>query len=185
MTTPIAPILADLRQDHRNMARLLNLLEQQTEAIYDEDETGLDLMVDIMHYMTVYPDAVHHPKEDKLYAELRAARPDLSRDMGRITDEHRAIGDQSSQLHDKLVAAASGNMVRRKELVGDALRYIKSLRAHMRWEESDLFRRLDEMVADGHDSIVVSTVVDHHDPLFGSKVEARFQSLYRSITPLK
>ena len=50
------------------MAQLLMLLENQTEAIFSEDHSDLELMVDIMHYMTVYPDAVHHPKEDKLYA---------------------------------------------------------------------------------------------------------------------
>lgn len=183
MSKEIAPILAELRQDHHNMARLLNLLEGQAEAIFGEDEFDLELMVDIMHYMTVYPDAVHHPKEDKLYAELRAARPDLAQGMARISDEHHTIGSQSVLLHDILMEAASGNMVRRKAIVADVLRYVESLRAHMRWEESDLFMRLDTMIADGHDAVETSTVVDHHDPLFGARVEARFNALYKAIIP--
>jgi len=183
MSKEIAPILAELRQDHRNMAGLLNLLERQAEAIFGEDEFDLGLMVDIMQYMTAYPDAVHHPKEDKLYAELRAARPDLAQGMARISDEHRTIGGQSILLRDKLVEAASGNMVLRKEIVADALRYVESLRAHMRWEESDLFMRLDKMIADGHDAVETSTVVEYRDPLFGAKVEARFKALYKAIIP--
>lgn len=181
MSTEIAPMLAELRQDHRNMARLLNLLERQTQTIFDGEESELELMVDVMRYMTGYPDAVHHPKEDKLYAELRAARPDLAKGMSRVSDEHRVIGDQGVLLRDKLEEAASGNLVRRNALVAESLRYVGSLRAHMRWEESDLFRRLDRMVKDGHDVIRVSTIVDHRDPLFGATLEARFQSLYNAI----
>ena len=181
MSNEIAPILAELRQDHRNMARLLNMLEHQTEAIFGEVESDFELMMDIMHYMTVYPDAVHHPKEDRLYAELRAARPDLSQGMARISNEHHTIGGLSILLRDKLQEAVSGNMVLRKEIVADALRYVETLRAHIRWDESDLFRRLDRMVADGHELIETSTVADRHDPLFSVHVEARFRALYKAI----
>lgn len=183
MTDEIAPVLAELRQDHRNIARLLNLLERQTEMIFDGTPSELELMVDIMRYMTGYPDAVHHPKEDKLYAELRAVRPDLAKGMSRVSDEHRQIGDMGILLRDKLEEAVAGSMVRRKELVSAALRYVQSLRAHMRWEESDLFRRLDRMVADGHDVIRTSRVVDQRDPLFGATIEARFRALYDAIDP--
>lgn len=181
MSNEIAPILAELRQDHRNMARLLNLLERQAETIFEGTHSDLELMVDVMRYMTGYPDAVHHPKEDKLYAELRAARPDLAKGMSRVAEDHRMIGDQGILLRDKLEEAASGNLVRRKELVADALRYVGSQRTHMRWEESDLFRRLDTMVKDGHDVIKLSTLLDHRDPLFGATLEARFKTLYKAI----
>lgn len=181
MSTKISPILEELRQDHRNMARLLNLVEQQSQAIFDGAHIELDLLVDVMRYMTGYPDAVHHPKEDKLYAELRAARPDLAKGLSRVSDEHRVIGDQGVLLRDRLEEAVAGNMVRRKDLVADALRYVGTLRAHMRWEESDLFRRLDRMVKDGHDVIRISTILDYRDPLFGAALEARFRTLYDAI----
>lgn len=163
------------------MARLLSLLERQSERIFEGSRSELELMVDVMRYMTGYPDAVHHPKEDRLYAELRAARPDLAEGMSRVSEEHRTIGEQGMLLREKLEEAASGNMVRRNELVADALRYVGTLRAHMRWEESDLFRRLDRMVADGHDVIRTSRVVDQRDPLFGATIEARFRALYDAI----
>lgn len=183
MSNEIAPILAELRQDHRNMTKLLNMLNHQAEALFDEDESDLKRMLDIMHYMTVYPDAVHHPKENRLYAELRAARPDLSKGMQRIYNEHCTIGDMSVLLRNKLEEAVAGNTVLRKAIVADALRYVESLRAHMRWEESDLFRRLDRMVADGHGVIETSTVVHRQDPLFGTNVESRFQALYKTLCP--
>lgn len=181
MTNEIAPILAELRQDHRNMAKLLTLLEQQTELVFDKGNSQVELMVDIMRYMTVYPDTVHHPNEDSLYAELRAARPDLSQGMARVTDDHDKIADQSIELRDKLETMASGDTVPRKELVAGALRYIKALRQHMDWEESDLFRRLDKMVADGHELIEASTIVRRQDPLYGPAVGEQFQALHEAV----
>lgn len=181
MSNEIAPILAELRQDHRNMAKLLTLLEEQIEDIFDEGDGELPLMIDIMHYMTVYPDTVHHPKEDQLYAELRAARPDLSQGMAKITQEHHTIGERGLKLCRNLEMAESGNSVRRKEIVADALRYIESLRAHMNWEESDLFKRLDKMLADGHTAVETSTFVSRQDPLFGTAVEERFKALHKAV----
>ena len=182
MSIEIAPLLAELRQDHRNMAKLLTLLEQQVEEIFAERDSQIELLIDIMRYMTVYPDTVHHPNEDLLYAELRAARPELSQGMAQIADDHRKIGAQSIQLREKFEMLASGNTVRRKEIVADALRYSKSLREHMKWEESDLFGRLDKLVADGHEVIETSTIVRREDPLYGPAIDAQFQSLYKVVS---
>lgn len=182
MPNEIAPILAELRRDHRNMALLLNLLERETESIYEQTASDLGLMLEIMRYMTVFPDTVHHPNEDKLYAELRAARPDLAWGMARISEEHHTIGERSIRLREKLEEAVAGSMVRRDQIIADAHRYIESLRKHMHWEESDLFRRLDKLVADGHEIIESSTIVDHKDPLFGVKVDAQFKAVYKAIT---
>ena len=109
------------------MALLLNLLEREANNVYAGKEADFDLMRDIMHYMTVYPDAVHHPKEDKIYAELQSARPDLASGFGRITVDHRGIAEQSEQLHDELALIESGGIVRRNSVVSSALRYVNTI----------------------------------------------------------
>ena len=67
MRIKLARILEELREDHRNLTRLLDLLENECRDIPDEGEPDMDLLHDIMHYMTVYPDAIHHPREDLVY----------------------------------------------------------------------------------------------------------------------
>lgn len=181
MSNEIAPILAELRQDHRNMVVLLDLLEAEADKLYSDDSPDFALMLEIMHYMTVYPDSVHHPKEDRIYAELKAARPDLAKGMAHITDEHRTIAENSLALRDKLEQVVSGNFVRRNDVVGDAVRYIDGLRRHMRWEESDLFRRIDRMIADGHATVDAAILISRGDPLFGSHVEERFKPVFERI----
>ena len=73
MSNVLANLLAELRNDHKNMALILDLLETESNRLYNGQDGDYELMADVMRYMTVYPDAIHHPKEDRVYAELKAA----------------------------------------------------------------------------------------------------------------
>ena len=176
-----AKVLAELREDHKNMALMINLLERESNRIYEGDEPDYELLQDVMHYMTVYPDAVHHPKEDRLYAELKAVRPDLSTGFDRITMDHRHIAELSVKLRDDIAAINAGNPVLRKSVVADALRYVNTLRGHMQWEELDLFRRVEEMIRMGHDVISSAQMIHAYDPVFGPEVEENFGRLVKHI----
>ncbi len=181
MDNNVANVLTELRQDHKNMGLMLNLLEQESNRLYVGDDPDFELLHDIMHYMTVYPDAVHHPKEDRIYAELKAIRPDLSAGFKRITVDHRQIAELSIKLRDDIAAINSSHFVQRKTIVADALRYVNMLRGHMQWEELDLFRRVEEMIAGGHNLVEAATYLQGCDPVFGSKVEQDFENLVKSI----
>ncbi len=181
MDNNVANVLTELRQDHKNMGLMLNLLEQESNRLYVGDDPDFELLHDIMHYMTVYPDAVHHPKENRIYAELKAVRPDLSSGFDRITVDHRQIARLSVRLRNDVASVNAGGVVRRKSVVADMLRYVNTLRGHMQWEELDLFRRVEEMIAEGHELIEAATILQTSDPVFGKQVEAKFSRLYESL----
>ncbi len=181
METNARTIIAELREDHKNMALMINLLERESNRIYDGHDPDFEMLQDIMHYMTVYPDAVHHPKEDRLYAELKAFRPDLSTGFERITMDHRHIAELSVKLRDDIASINSGTPMRRNAVVADALRYVNTLRGHMQWEELDLFRRVDEMIRMGHDVLDTANFAHVGDPVFGPEVQQNFGRLVECI----
>jgi hemerythrin-like domain-containing protein len=181
MDNNVLKVLAELRQDHKNMSLMLNLLELESNRLFDGEETDFELLQDIMHYMTVYPDSVHHPKEDRIYAELKTARPDLSVGFDRITVDHRNIEELGLKLRNDIASVISGSMVPKNSVVADTLRYVNTLRGHMQWEELDLFRRVEEMVAEGHELIEASTFLQTADPVFGPEVEKKFSRLFESV----
>jgi hemerythrin-like domain-containing protein len=181
MEKNVSLLLRDLRQDHRNMGLMLNLLELESNRLFDGGDTDFELIHDIMHYMTVYPDAVHHPKEDRIYAELKAVRPDLSSGFGRITVDHRLIAALGMKLRDEVATINAGGFVSKNAVVSDALRYVNTLRGHMQWEELDLFRRVEEMVREGHALIEAATLMPSADPVFGPEVEENFGRLFESV----
>jgi hemerythrin-like domain-containing protein len=163
------------------MALLLDIVERESECIYRESEPDFELLHDVMSYMAVYPDAVHHPKEDRIYLELMTVRPDLTSGFHRISQDHRSIAEQSIKLRNAFASVESGSVVPRKLLVADALRYVNTLRNHMQWEEIDLFRRCAEMANDGHPFVVDSRLQSVRDPLFGKNVAERYSRLYERI----
>jgi len=160
---------------------MLDILERESNRIYDGEEPDYELLHDVMHYMTVYPDAVHHPKEDRVYAELRAVRPDLSTGFERITMDHRHIAELSVKLRDDFAAINAGSPVRRRSVVANALRYVNTLRGHMQWEELDLFRRVEEMIRQGHVELDTANYPHTFDPVFGPEVEENFSRLIDTV----
>jgi len=181
MDQNVANVLAELRQDHKNMSLMLDLLELESNRLFDGYDTDFELLHDIMHYMTVYPDAVHHPKEDRIYAELKTVRPDLSIGFDRITVDHRHIAELSFKLRNEIESVISGGVIRKKSVVADTLRYVNTLRGHIQWEELDLFRRIEGMIAEGHELIESSTFLQTTDPVFGPEVEEKFSRLFESV----
>lgn len=177
MSNDVAQVLSELRDDHRDMGALLQLLETEANRVYERQEPDFEVMGDIMQYMTVYPDAIHHPKEDRLYAEMRAVRPDLCAGMERISFDHRNIAEFGLKLRDDLSAVFSGGVVSRSSIVADALRYVSTLRDHMSWEERDLFRRIEQMCRDGHQVIEHELLPASADPVFGRNVADRYERL--------
>ncbi len=163
------------------MALMLNILEQEANSIYSGNDPDLELLDDVMYYMSIYPDAIHHPKEDRVYAELKAARPDLSEGFKRITVDHRRIEEMGLILRRSILSIASDQIVKRDSLVAETLRYVTTLRGHMQWEESDLFRRVDEMIADGHRCLDTAVFMHECDPVFGPMVEKRFEDLLARV----
>ena len=119
MTIQLADVLSDLREDHRNIAVMLDLLEREINRIRDGGKPDYELIHDIMRYMTVYSDAVHHPKEDVLYTAMRKVQPDLGAGLERVAPEHAELAILGESLRHDIEAIASGVAVTRKRILAD------------------------------------------------------------------
>ncbi len=181
MNTDTRELLAELRQDHRNMARVLDLMDDIVTEMEAGKDPDFELFDEAMRYMTVYPDAVHHPKEDVVYEQLRVKRPDLGEDLDNVPDDHADIARLGNLLRNEVEAIVAGAAVRREKMIEDTSAYIRRLRDHMNWEERDLFRRIDAML-DAEDGAVDVAAYEHiKDPVFELEIEAGFRRLIQSL----
>lgn len=174
-------LLDELREDHRNMALVLNILDRVADTAKAGEDPDFELVDEIMRYMTVYPDAVHHPKEDVVYSELKKSRPDLAVDLEDVPSDHREIAELGSRLRDDVEAIIAGAAVRRENFVKDTSEYVQQLRDHMQWEEGDLFKRVDEMIGDDDQVIDVEKYQHIKDPVFELEIESVFGRLTASL----
>jgi len=163
------------------MALILKVLERTVETAATGANPDFELIDEIMRYMTVYPDAVHHPKEDVVYAELRKRRPDLADGLDNVPKDHAQITQLGSKLRDDVEAIIAGAAVRREQFIIDALMYVGRLRNHMNWEEETLFSCVDTMMGEYPHAIDVSDFMHVKDPIFELEVEAGFRRLVGSL----
>ena len=112
---------------------------------------------------------------------MREERDDLSDGLDDVTVDHTAIAELGTRLRDDVEAINAGAAVRREKLIEDTAEYVQRLRAHMRWEEEDLFRRLDEMLDTRSLAFDISEIGHVRDPVFELEVEAGFKRLMSSL----
>ena len=184
MTILLADLLADLREDHRNMATMLDLRERDLERIRHSEKPDYELIHDILRYMTVYSDAVHHPKEDLLYGAMKTEDPSLAVGLEKVEPEHRELAILGETLRNDVEAIASGVAVTRFRLIADMSDYVDRLREHMSWEEGDLFLRADALVEAESAMFVTISHLDKLDPVFGPEREHSFANLLQNIKDL-
>lgn len=177
MTVKLTQVLEELREDHRNLALLLNLLEAECESATLDEGPDFELLHDIMQYMTVYSDAVHHPKEDLVYDELRARGDEFAEGLEGVGPDHRDIAQLGSALRSDIEAIISGAAVTREKLMLDLRGYVDRLRNHMAWEEEDLFERADALAAENEEAGIDASVFPDDDPLFGATRQTSFLNL--------
>lgn len=178
MSKAATELLKELRLDHRNMAILLNLLQDEADRIEHDEDIDFELAHDIMRYMTVYSDAIHHPREDLIYAGLLKLEPKLAEGLEEVEAQHQELAELGARLRSDFEAILSGTAVTRGQVVADARDYLHRLRRHMAWEEEDLFRRAD---AKGDELEIDDSHLRKDDPVFGEQREAGFTGLFQAI----
>ncbi len=171
MQIDIRELVAELREDHRNTEVLLGLVRQEVQTARNGGDPDFELLDDILHYLTVYADAVHHPREDRLYTQLAAV--DNTPGLSFVETDHREIAAQGALLKRDCEAVRSGAALIREKFIADALRYTDRLEEHMRWEERALFSRAEQL-ANQHIDL---SSLEADDPVFGPSPSADFETL--------
>lgn len=179
MKIPTLILMRELREDHTNMSIVLDLLQDCIDRTIAGENPDFELIDDVMHYMTIYPDAVHHPKEDIVYAELQAKRPDLADGLEDVPEDHRQIAELGSQLRHDVAAVVAGMAMLREKFIADAQAYVTRLRNHMQWEEDDLFKRIDTMLSDEGQDLAVGDYI--RDPVFELEIASGFARLRSAV----
>lgn len=177
----MAEIMRLLRDEHGNLAKVLDILNRQVEIVAAGDPPDFDLLESILEYTLNYPDLCHHPKEDRIYQKLRARDAAAARAVGDLHDEHRRLGGTTRRF-----AAAVRNLRRDPDLprgviANLAREYLDFADHHMRVEESTFFPIALESLTDSDWVAIDSAVVNRIDPLFGLHVQKAYQLLHAEI----
>ena len=174
-------VLEQLHTDHRNMARLLNVLTDQLTSLQRGDPTDFDLMHDIMRYMRSYPDFSHHPKEELMFERLIRHDEDAREPISKLSKEHHTLAEKGEAVLDLLRHVIDGALTSREDLVQSGQDYVHTLWEHMRLEEDDVFLRAEKLLTREEWDAVAEAYAEQLDPVFGGSIVEDFRSLYNYI----
>ena len=170
-------ILLQLRKDHENQAALLDLLERQIVSFGRGERTDYEIVKGVLDYCLSYPEQCHHPREDKVYAMLRRRKPDLADAIGQLVSEHDELAALTRGVSYAVAQVLADTDMPRRWFGTVALRFVRTYRDHMGREDGDLFPAAEESLSRQDWLEIEAATPDADDPLFGDRVEKRFESL--------
>jgi len=180
-TKRTADRIASWHADHVHFARLLDLLEDELEQFGGGAAPRYDLMEAIVYYMTHYSDAVHHPKEDLVFAIIKTRDPRFRGPVDELAWEHRILRETGEQLARDLDDIINGSIAPRDRLQQSAREYIACMRGHMNVEEVEILPAAQRLLTDDDWPVVDARIGDVDDPLFASGTDIRYAALREHI----
>ncbi len=132
-------LLDILREEHRNIETLLRVLERELNIFDRAERPDYEVVQAVIDYFRDYPDRCHHPKEDAVFAKLRARDPAAAASVGDLEAEHQSGAERLRRVARAVEGVLSEREVLR-QTVDDIMRdFIEKERRHMEMEERVLF----------------------------------------------
>ncbi|MDF2182748.1 hemerythrin domain-containing protein [Neptuniibacter sp. CAU 1671] len=174
-------ILQELHQDHINLSRLLNLLEHEVANLQQGEAADLNLLADVIRYISEYADGYHHPREDELYAFFAGRNAKLDQELGCCVDEHHGLTQHTRILRQTLDDVLNDAVVPMTQLVEQLVLFLEEQKAHLDHEEGQLFPMI-RLIAEAEDwALLAEELPNRQDPLFGAQLAAEYSALYQAL----
>jgi hemerythrin-like domain-containing protein len=178
-------IIDALRQEHSNIEKLLRVLERELSVFDRSDRPDYDVVLSVIEYFMDYPDSCHHPKEDVIFAKLKARDPVAAAGIFNIENEHR---DEARRLRRVSLAVESvlGDQDLLRQDVDDIIRdFIDHQREHIAMEEHVFFPAALKALQPADWDEVALSLADRDDPLIPPGLEEKYDALWRRILKLE
>lgn len=173
-----------IHQDHVNLDKVLTvLLEVGGDLPERRSEDALSVLNDCVYYIKVFPERVHHPKEETvLFPVVRSKRPDLAPVLDELEAQHEKGKKAIAEIAEGLRKLKSDWAANREAFQGQVRSYVESQREHMSLEEREILKSVKASLS----SVDMSTINRAYgvttDPLFGDNLATGFEVLLKRIT---
>jgi len=176
-------IMLHLHNEHKYMTKLLNILNEQLEMVKVGQIPDFNIMYEVAHYLNTFSDVSHHPHEDVIYKKLSQRDASIKGEVENLLIEHESTSKKTESLMQSLKEALEAPSFELAESLQFRCEdYVSTLNNHMDLEESLVFPRIREVLTEEDWADIINEIQPDNDPLFGKKVEQRYQELFEAIS---
>ena len=174
-------VLKALHTEHAHICRVLDFLDTQIGLLEKGENPEWDLMRDVMHYMTNFPDIYHHPKEDLVFKRLRARQAGAIPEIDDILHEHGELAEMGRKFRAAIQEVEGGSVMSVDEFCKMARSYVDVQRRHVELEERVLFPLAKKFLKPEDWSEVDEAIESQPDPMFGLMVKDEYKLIRSAL----
>src|SRR5208337_2664211 len=109
-------IIERLSREHRDIEKLLAVLERELEIFDRRDRPNYEVIRAIISYFKVYPQIYHHPREDLVFAKLRSRDPAAAAKVGDLAREHQSGAERLHRVAQAVDSMLADRAIHREDL---------------------------------------------------------------------
>jgi hemerythrin-like domain-containing protein len=178
--------IAIIQDEHRTLAAVLHGLLFLVREIRDRGATpDFALLGSMLHYVDLFPERFHHPKEDRyLFALLRTRHPPAGPLIDLLQNQHEIGADKIRELEQRLARFREGGAAEFPAFADAVEAYAVFHWDHLRREERDVIPLAKEHLTSADWEVIDAAFAGHTDPLLGTDQGVGFEALFRRIVDL-
>ncbi len=174
-------MLQKLGEEHRNMARLLEVLQDQLDVFSSGGHPDYDVLTSAAEYFMGFPDQCHHPKEDMILRRMRERDPDAAETVGELESDHEGIAILARRFSEAVERVLQESEMPRSVFVATLKEFIDTQREHMEMERDRFFPLAQAVLTQQDWQELGKAAGDERDPLYSEEGAEEFEALRRAI----
>jgi hemerythrin-like domain-containing protein len=178
-------IIELLSREHRNIERLLAVLERELEVFDLGDRPDYEVVRAVIDYFERYPKQYHHPQEDLVFARLRVRAPAAAAKVANLKVEHQKGAERLHRVAQAVDGVLADREILRADVDGIVRDFIEHERRHIAMEERDFFPAAAEALKPQDWTEIDAALTRGKDPLFSDAAEGQFEALRAHILELE
>jgi hemerythrin-like domain-containing protein len=174
-------IIEILLEEHRNIEKLLRVLEHELEVFDRSERPDYEILQSIIRYFEGYPESCHHPKEEMVYQKLKVRDPAAAKSVGDVEAEHQVETKRLRRFAQAVEYILADQEFLRETFDLAVHDFIDHQRQHMEKEERLLFPAAVKALRAEDWAEIDARLGDRADPLFKGAIESKFDNLEKTI----
>jgi len=181
----MAYIIEMLRQEHRNIEKLLRVLDRELSVFDRGGRPDYAIVLAVIDYFEDYPDTCHHPKEDFIFERLKVRDAAAAAEIGDLEAEHLEGAKRLRRVAQTIEAVLNDQDLVRDAASNTIHEFIDRERLHMMMEERIVFPAALKALRASDWAEIALKLADREDPLSQPRLEDKFSTLRRKILELE
>lgn len=173
--------MESLHTDHANIRKILTVLSTELENFSNNQQTDFYLMLDVIDYLENYPDLIHHPKEDIIFAALSNKTGEPYADIDTLSMQHQSLPAMTQSIRHVIENILDNAYLSREDVTQQIQDFIVKQHQHIKTEETTIFPLISETLDDEDWEKIESSLPFNEDPLFGNRLHERYQNLFNYL----